>query len=817
MALFPSTVIASAAGGYDIDNSCRFNDDDAPYLARTPSSTGNQRTYTYSYWFKIGNISSGNFHLFNRHTSGEGGGRYLLIEFKTDNTMRLISGNAATLSDPTSTSMQLITTRVFRDVSSWYHFVIAVDTTQGTASNRVKLYINGVQETNFSTATYPSQNDIHFINHTNTTMEVGGASTWSGTQYKADGHMAELHCVDGTALGASDFGEVDEDYGHWKSKKYSGSHGTNGFHLDFANSGSLGNDAAGSNNFTPTNLAASDQMLDSPTNNFSTLNSIWNYGSSSVSGTLTEGNLKTSFSGHGPHSHPNTMPVSSGKWYWEVQIHNVGNNAGRIGICTTQCLTRDGTPQAKVDTILLRYDGALMIGTGATTHTGYSTSFATGTKYLLSFMLNLDDNEIEIKVNGVTGGGAKSIPAGEYEVMSDFMSTAGSFVHWYNWGQDGTFAGEKTAQGNSDSEDIGNFYYAVPSGFKALCTKNLPEPAVKPKEHFNIILYDDGAGAKTGVGFQPDLVWLKSRGSGYSHKLIDAVRGVTKALVPNEPDIEYTDATGLTAFGSYGFTVGAAAPYSDTTGAGMVAWNWKANGAGSSNTNGSINTTATSANVAAGFSISTYTGTGNNYDTVGHGLSVAPNLVIVKKRDTGNDTWLVGSIQPVGSLDFTDNLVLNTNAAATDNDTRWYDTAPTSTVFSIGTNNEVNQSGVKYVAYCWHDVAGYSRVGSYVANNNADGPFVYTGFRPRFIMFKGIDSASNWAMIDTVREPNGNPSVKEAPYAEQPYAESGTTYYKDILSNGFKLRITTSAFNTGSNKYLYIAFAEHPFKYTTAR
>ena len=801
MALFPSTSIPSSAGGYDIDNSCRFNFADSAYMHFTPSSAGNRRTFTVSFWFKIHAPNSGGQAIMSAGSNSK-------ITFYNNNIYVDI-GDAGSASTVEYTYNSIL----YRDPSAWKHFVMKVDTTQGATADRVTIYNDGAEMTTYTVPAGLAQNEeTEFNNASQQNIGKNNANSWYPNIY-----LAEYHMVDGTALGPDSFGEVDEDYGHWKAKKYSGSHGTNGYHLDFKDSSNLGNDAAGSNNFTVSNITASDQMLDSPTNNFSTLNSIWNYGSSSVSGTLTEGNLKTSFSGHGPHSHPNTMPVSSGKWYWEVQIHNVGNNAGRIGICTTQCLTRDGTPQAKVDTILLRYDGALMIGTGATTHTGYSTSFATGTKYLLSFMLNLDDNEIEIKVNGVTGGGAKSIPAGEYEVMSDFMSTAGSFVHWYNWGQDGTFAGEKTAQGNSDSEDIGNFYYAVPSGFKALCTKNLPEPAVKPKEHFNIILYDDGAGAKTGVGFQPDLVWLKSRGSGYSHKLIDAVRGVTKALVPNEPDIEYTDATGLTAFGSYGFTVGAAAPYSDTTGAGMVAWNWKANGAGSSNTNGSINTTATSANVAAGFSISTYTGTGNNYDTVGHGLSVAPNLVIVKKRDTGNDTWLVGSIQPVGSLDFTDNLVLNTNAAATDSDTRWYDTAPTSTVFSIGTNNEVNQSGVKYVAYCWHDVAGYSRVGSYVANNNADGPFVYTGFRPRFIMFKGIDSASNWAMIDTVREPNGNPSVKEAPYAEQPYAESGTTYYKDILSNGFKLRITTSAFNTGSNKYLYIAFAEHPFKYTTAR
>ena len=294
------------------------------------------------------------------------------------------------------------------------------------------------------------------------------------------------------------------------------------------------------------------------------------------------------------------------------------------------------------------------------------------------------------------------------------------------------------------------------------------------------------------------------------------MRGVTQALVANEPDIEYTDATGLTAFGSDGFTVGAHASYSDTTGDGMVAWNWKANGSGSSNYNGSINTTSTSANVTAGFSISTYTGTGSNA-TVGHGLSVAPNLVIVKRRDVSN-TWLVGTVQSLVDVDFDDNFVLNTGAAKASSATRWNGTPPTASVFSIGTNTEVNASGSTYVAYCWHDVDGYSKIGSYNGNGNVNGQFEYTGFSPAYVIIKHVTTApTHWSIYDSAR---GLLNPVTFPLsANEVDAEGGSagTYYIDLLSNGFKLRNTNTLTNTNGNWYIYWAFAEMPFKNANAR
>ena len=248
MAIFPSTSIPSAADGYDIPNSCRFDGQDQNLLARVPSTTGNQRTYTISFWWKFGgaNSNSGtaslvnyggtqNYIITSQYTPGTGGGRYWIIRMQTEQ-LRFTTGDASDTTDPSPLAMELRTNRKFRDISAWYHICLSVDTTQATASNRGKLYVNGVQETSFQTANYGAQNDIHFINHTNTTMQVGGinASGWSpNASYSASGYIAEYHQIDGTALTPTSFGETDEDWEVWKPKEVTGlTYGTNGFYLD---------------------------------------------------------------------------------------------------------------------------------------------------------------------------------------------------------------------------------------------------------------------------------------------------------------------------------------------------------------------------------------------------------------------------------------------------------------------------------------------------------------------------------------------------------------------------------------------------------
>ena len=327
----------------------------------------------------------------------------------------------------------------------------------------------------------------------------------------------------------------------------------------------------------------------------------------------------------------------------------------------------------------------------------------------------------------------------------------------------------------------------------------------KPSVHFNTKLYT-GTGsslALTGVGFQPDFTWIKCRaaGSGTDHVLFDAVRGVTKALNSNDNSVEDTISNSLTAFGTDGFTVngnGATGASGDT----YVGWNWKANGAGSANTDGTINSTV-SANTTAGFSIVSYTGTGANA-TVGHGLGVAPSMVIIKNRDSVKD-WRVGHN---GLTSWAYRLHLNDTSAQTEQSAIFNSTAPTPSVFSIGTSGSVNDSGQNIIAYCFAEKTGYSKFGSYTGNGNADGVFVYTGFKPAFVIFKVTNDNDNWHMHDNKRTTNGGNPLNKVLYPNLNNLEGSVDI--DFLSNGFEPRSNNNAFNASGKPYIYMAFAEEP-------
>jgi hypothetical protein len=385
-----------------------------------------------------------------------------------------------------------------------------------------------------------------------------------------------------------------------------------------------------------------------------------------------------------------------------------------------------------------------------------------------------------------------------------------------NFGQDSSFAGNKTAQGNQDGNDIGDFYYTPPTGYLALCTKNLPDVAVTPSEHFNTVLYTGNGGTNviTGVGFQSDWTWIKQRSNADSNVVFDAVRGVHKRLVTDataaEADWTSVD-KGLDVFSSDGFTVkdDSSGNYSVNKNSGtFVAWNWKANGSGSSNTNGSITSTV-SANTDAGFSIVGYTGTGGANITIGHGLSKAPEFIMIKNRDSAYD-WR-GYTETTGLDNY---LRLNTNDAQTASSGVWGN--PTSTVFQLGPHafSQYNENGDDYIAYCFHSVDGYSKVGSYTGNGNADGTFVYTGFGVRWILIKNASSSGEWMLFDNVRS-TFNPIDKEL-YANTSDTE-GTVDRGDLVSNGIKIRNTSASLNTSGNTYIYIAFASVPFKFGNAR
>jgi len=348
-----------------------------------------------------------------------------------------------------------------------------------------------------------------------------------------------------------------------------------------------------------------------------------------------------------------------------------------------------------------------------------------------------------------------------------------------------------------------------------LSTANLPDPAIdpaqgsSPEDYFNTVAYSGTSGDKvvTGVGFQPDWVWIKQRNSAADHQLYDSVRGVTKLLESNQTTAEQTKSEGVKSFDSDGFTHGVESAGNDNTGT-HVAWNWKANGSATLNEEGSIDSQV-SANTESGFSIVTFTGTGSN-ETVGHGLSSAPDCILFLRRDTsGSDHKVYHS-----ALGATKNLRFNNSDAVRTDSTFFDDTEPTLNVFTVGGSRFASSS--THVAYCFHNVEGFSKFSSYVGNGNADGPFVYTGFRPAFIMSKRTDSTGDWHMYDVARD-EYNVAYKAiwANYSSAEYLSYNNVW--DILSNGFKARTSSVITNASGGTYIYMAFAENPFKYSNAR
>jgi hypothetical protein len=364
------------------------------------------------------------------------------------------------------------------------------------------------------------------------------------------------------------------------------------------------------------------------------------------------------------------------------------------------------------------------------------------------------------------------------------------------------------------------FSYTPPTGFVALNTYNLPTSTiVKGNTVMDATLWTGNGSSQTitnASAFKPDLVWGKARSAATSNEFYDSIRGGSQSLLSNTTGAENNwSPYGVTAFNSNGFSVNdiTSSGYGiNESGVTYVGWQWQAGqGSTSSNTSGSITSTV-SVNASAGFSVVTYTGTGANA-TVGHGLGVAPAMIIAKSR-SGTTDWNVYH----SSLGATQAIYLNRTTAAQTSSAFWNNTAPTSSVFSLGTGTDINASGATNVAYCWSEIAGFSKFGSYTGNGSSDGPFVYLGFRPKFVMFKRTDSSSNWWMIDTSRSPINQ--MADVLLADSNGAEfsSGTGWPGiDYLSNGFKLRGTASGINASGGTYIYMAFAENPTKFANAR
>ena len=912
---------ADAAAAYQIDRSLRFNSADSAYLSRTPSSAGNRKKWTWSGWVKRTLKSGAGGNLFS-HVS-DVNSQYPLF-FGSDDTLGWYVYTGSFIA-------RKVTTAVFRDPSAWYHIVAVWDTTNATAADRMRLYVNGTRLTDFSASVDPALNLESQINNT---VEHGIGTNAPFRNNYNDIYFAEVQFIDNQALDPTDFGETNSD-GVWVPIEFAGSYtstststtlsqtgwtvssptsenniwdgntsttsnghnggiigtvsfsppltnvtkvevyqqnyhhylngsqvttpesgtewhtlydnssspitlnsvgnsytnntqtvdimairingsvvnsktwtppsgvgvqaeGLNSFYLKFADNSSnaaLGTDSSGnSNTWTVNNLSVAsgsgnDSLIDTPTNyeaasgnnggNYATLNPL----QAGSQCTLSNGNLDLVWTGSAGHAAGSTIAVSSGKWYMEF---TVGSKRGLIGIIpstyTSQLNNWPGNSAYGSDSY-----GYYGIG-GNLYNNSSNSAYGAGwtTNDVIGVALDLDAGNLVFYKNGSSQGTAATGLSGSYIFaigFSDFSSG-----------------------GDPGSVNFGQRPFAissVPTGHKSLCTANLPDPdstIADSSDHFDTKLYTGNGSTQSisGYDFSPDLLWIKNRSYSSSHELYDTVRGATKRLT-----IYYGSeqtVSGVTAFNSNGFSLGSdngANRNSDS----FVAWAWGTGASTDSNTDGSI-TTNVRTNPSAGFSIINYQGNGTSGATIGHNLNSAPEWLMFKTTNAGYDWYVYHK-----AVSHTKFLTLNNNHVA--NTSNFLNnTAPTSSVITLGNVGDVNYNNTDLICYAWTSVAGYSSFGSYTGNGSADGPLVALSFRPAFLLLKRTNATGNWLIYDNRRE--GYNFDNDFLYANLTNVE-GTTDYLDLLSNGFKLRTTNSAVNGSSDTYIYAAFAEHSF------
>ena len=798
-------------------------------LTRTPSSTGNPKKWTFSAWLKRTNL--GQSYIFGGSPLASGYDGIAAIYFNGSDQLHTYYDTSG--SNPYGAVDD--GSRLYRDLGSWYHLCWAVD-----AENTIhKIWINNnLVSTN--TGRYPP-NFTYGLNNSGDEMVIGDGSWDSYGSPNFNGYMAEINYLDGQYLEPDSFAETKN--GVWiPLKDPSLTYGTNGFRLQFlatgtsADSSGIGADTSGQgNHFALTSLAAGDVVLDNPENNFATLNLLDKSG-----GTFTEGNLRYDTSSWDMAT--GTVLLPSGKWYYEVRVdaYNASANAFSVGIIQTNKIRGSGNSYYWSHSSWSTSSQGYLYGVNVNGTTEYKISAGSATSLsshpdivqgsVIGIFIDLESDTTSIKYN-IDGG----TPFELFTSMQDVDYTIGVSDYLaqltFNFGQDSTFSGAETAGGNTDGNGKGDFHTALPSGhtdYLAICSANLSDPTIGPQtdtqadDHFDTILRvgHGSSGGSTPANFKADWIWEKVRSASYSHYLIDSSRGIvdgsTQVLITNTTNLETTGnwykppTSSSLEFNTNDW----ASSFS------LVDWIWKANG-GTTTTNDASSTSIGTidsvfqANTTSGFSIVTYTGTGSA-GTIRHGLSVAPSMVIIKSRTGASvPNWVIGQDQS----GFTGQLYFDAGAFSS-NSGSFNNTAPTSSVVSINTDSTVNQSTATYVMYCFANVEGYSKIGSWIGNGSTNGTFVYTGFRPAWLMLKRTSDSGGWQMLDNKRNtfnPVDNYLLPNLSLYEIDGSTLSPSIGIDFLSNGFKLRTTENVYNANGNTYIYLAFAEQPFKFSNAR
>ena len=755
-------------------------------LKRTNGSGGNETKWTFSTWVKFNDMSA-------QIIMGSNAPTISPALWITENDLYFTLYNGNFYSGGGSYVMTLQTTVEIVDTNQWMNIVAKYDSTPSTpSSSSIALYINGVQVTNFITETYPSQNQVAGWNSANE-MLIGTAYNSNLTTQNLRAYLAETVNIDGLALEPSSFGQVDTSTGRWIPKDVSGlTFGTNGFYLNYANSSDVGNDVSGRNNDW-TNVNTVTQVGDSPTVNFGTLSPV----NVSNNGVLSNGNRTNTGTSGGNYS-----TFKSGLNFTTEKIF-------------VTALVVDGASGADVSTGIGVAPDSLMPNGNANPITGtwgYAmirpsaiNIYALGASYGNHSISVADGDQLTMAVDGNTGDiwfGFYDTSAGTHQYLPPTVGgTAGNPALGtlptipnlgFNGGKNvicsGGYGTGSSITFNLDSSDMP---ISLPTNYLEFKQDNLTE----------------------GESYQTAFSWIKNRDATDNHMVFDRLRGIYNNLHFNTDDAQDTNVNTLQRFLNGGVQVGNDVQV-NTVNESYVAWNWyfETTGSGSSNTDGTINTTSTLVDTNLGLSISQYTGTGNNA-TVGHGLGVAPEFIIVKTQNLGSlgNSYYCYHIGLDATAPANKRIILNSTGTSAGDSSYWNDTVPTSSVFSLGTTTNVNGSGTVYISYAFAP-SQFTSIGSYKGNGNANGSFVPTinslgvPIQPAWAIIKAIDLAGrNWFITDNKRNGNGNP-IERYLIANSTAVDAEDTTPNDFVTGGIKARGSGTSYNNSGTTYIYMAF-----------
>ena len=836
MALFTGHTITpdSALGGIQIQRSLRFNSADNEYLIRTCTSEGNRVKWTWSGWVKKTRNGRTTYALLSSDNGGDGGGNNGIasIYFHSSDAIHTYydtdSGN----------NYGAINDTVYRDPNSWYHIVWQVDAANGTS----KIWVNGVEQS-INSGAQPVSGYNYTMNQSGKHMTIG-TDAWDIYTF-SDTYIAETHYSDGQLYAASDFGYTDAQTGQWRPKngnviKSNITYGTNGFWLDFRDATStttLGYDYSGNgNHWTLTNMSVTNNYnvnftSDTPTSNFCVMSDIDKHNATITNGGLEMTQASDPCRARGTHA----MPPNTGKYYYEMEVQTGASYI--FGMKSTLRLG-SGTSGDEGEICYYGHNGNKNIGNtdGSTTSSSYGATYTAGDT--VAILYDSDAGDVYFYKNNTSQGlaisGINSETYQPYTYLDNYGTTP--IVH-FNFGQR-------------------PFKYTPPTGARGLSSKIFPSPVsagvVNPNRFFDTITYTgNGATVRpmTGLAFKPDMVWVKGRDYDYTnHGLCDAVKFDTSyptnrtMLYPNLTNAETLGGNYFAHYTSSGeqpFFEGGFILNNNTSGNNngntFVAWAWKAGGNTTSSLpfmiddvgyataaaagldGGTKNPTGASVSTEAGFSIVTYVASNGTNDTIYHGLNKAPEVLIAKDRDNSRDWGFYYSVNG------TNTNWQKLNDTATEGSNNSGETLggvsgsfmylhedyfqPAHTSFANGGDDGAD----KMVAYMWHSVPGFSKIGVYHGNGSSDGQFVHCGFRPAWVLLKRTSgSGQAWLLMDNKRSPS-NPVTKTiSPQSNRAEDLDTGGIPTDFLDTGFKCRGSGGDFNDSSYKYFFMAFAEQP-------